>query len=505
MLLLRIRRIFPAALLLVAALWVSSCAAPLGPGYAAEKQSVVVHFVPGTPPRIEIRADYSLRNTGNQPLGSIEVRLPRESLLRLEAVSLAWDSQMVVFDRRNDPAGDVLHLNLNAPWAVKQSHTLHLEYDILTGDPNKPQLALSADSFYLPPNAWLAALLPPPGTFASGGVPPKEWTLSLHVPPDFLVHATGESKRPEKQSRGGALEFVQRTPGLSPFVVAGRYYQQEYRGSPYTVFVWGKNKFEKAEAESLASEVQQIAGTYDSLFGPRDKKPRPLWIVDSPVPAKEYDVTRPSAMGEVMVLAEPPPDFGFIHFSKSGGPILNQGSTSTGIAESLAKTWLGYGLGPNVEDQPYPVKAIPEYAVSIAQESPTGPQARAKTIKTKVNEYDDTRTFILEHRNDAKGHGDAVKFLDSASPLKSVLFFYALEDKFGPGNLHKALRHMVQARKGRGYELNDLIAALEQEAHQNVAEFVRLWMKHPGIPADFRARYAGQPAPPGNSSKETTP
>jgi aminopeptidase N len=34
-----------------------------------------------------------------------------------------------------------------------------------------------------------------------------------------------------------------------------------------------------------------------------------------------------------------------------------------------------------------------------------------------------------------------------------------------------------------------LIAAFEQESHQNVAQFVRLWMKHPGVPAEFRARY----------------
>jgi hypothetical protein len=43
-------------------------------------------------------------------------------------------------------------------------------------------------------------------------------------------------------------------------------------------------------------------------------------------------------------------------------------------------------------------------------------------------------------------------------------------------------------------ELDDLIAAFEQETHQNVAAFVRLWMKHPSVPADFRARYENSAA-----------
>ena len=45
-----------------------------------------------------------------------------------------------------------------------------------------------------------------------------------------------------------------------------------------------------------------------------------------------------------------------------------------------------------------------------------------------------------------------------------------------------------------GFDLDDLIAAFEEEAHQNVAEFVRLWMKRPGVPQDFRARYENSAA-----------
>ena len=64
---------------------------------------------------------------------------------------------------------------------------------------------------------------------------------------------------------------------------------------------------------------------------------------------------------------------------------------------------------------------------------------------------------------------------------------------------------MLYARRERGFELRDLIAAFEQETHQNVAEFVRLWMKRPGVPKEFRARYGGAAAAATQSEKEAAP
>ena len=88
---------------------------------------------------------------------------------------------------------------------------------------------------------------------------------------------------------------------------------------------------------------------------------------------------------------------------------------------------------------------------------------------------------------------------------KSLLFFYALQDRYGREVFRKAISHMLYARRERGFELSDLIAAFEQETHQNVAEFVRLWMKHPGVPEEFRTRYGVTAAAVTQSEKETTP
>ncbi len=88
---------------------------------------------------------------------------------------------------------------------------------------------------------------------------------------------------------------------------------------------------------------------------------------------------------------------------------------------------------------------------------------------------------------------------------KSFLFFYALQDRYGKETFQKAISHMLDARREHGFELSDLIAAFDQETHQNAAEFVRLWMKRPGVPEEFRARYREAAAATAQSEKESAP
>ncbi len=64
---------------------------------------------------------------------------------------------------------------------------------------------------------------------------------------------------------------------------------------------------------------------------------------------------------------------------------------------------------------------------------------------------------------------------------------------------------MLQARKERGLELSDLIAAFDQETKQNASEFVRIWMKRPGVPEEFRGRYQKAAAATAQFEKETAP
>ena len=59
----------------------------------------------------------------------------------------------------------------------------------------------------------------------------------------------------------------------------------------------------------------------------------------------------------------------------------------------------------------------------------------------------------------------------------------------------------------RGTPITDLISAFDQETRQNVGEFVRHWMKRPGVPQDFRSRYEGETSADANAfqPKEAMP
>jgi hypothetical protein len=154
-------------------------------------------------------------------------------------------------------------------------------------------------------------------------------------------------------------------------------------------------------------------------------------------------------------------------------------------APSLASSWLGYGQNPGFFEQTPPLYALPAFAASRGREAVEGSQVRPQIIR---------RLLRAIPANSAARQPEA----DDVVRAKSILFFYGLQDRYGQQVFSAALTHMLEARSGRGFDLDDLIAAFEQETHQNVTEFVRLWMKHPGVPQDFRVRYE-------NSAESLTP
>ena len=161
-------------------------------------------------------------------------------------------------------------------------------------------------------------------------------------------------------------------------------------------------------------------------------------------------------------------------------------------APALAASWLGYGQNPGFYEQQPPLSALPAFASALGQEAIDGPSSRTETIRRALRMI--PRSAVARKPED-----------ETVLRAKSFLFFYALQERFGRESFRHAINHMLSARQGRGFNLNDLIAAFEEETHQNVAEFVRLWMKRPGVPDDFRARYENASASIVITSKETMP
>jgi hypothetical protein len=475
------------------AYWAAGCAAALGPGYTIVKQQITVQFVPAPQPVIRIEGVYQLKNTGDQPLTSLELRLPGRRRFHFSDPSAQWDKTALTFSASTDNPRNVL-LTFPQPWTVSSRHTLRLAVEYQRPDSNETALSFTPDAFFLPAQGWSPELLPQRGIFATGGVPPKSWDLIVRLPGDFLAHTSGPpNKKSVKNSRHGAeqiLRVTQTHKNGYPFVIAGRYSVATLAAGQEKVNLWTRlpqnSDVLRQPSEALVRAIQ----AYDSTFGARLEDSHQLWIVECP--DLQGCFTRTTSNFSRLTSEENEKTSGEMASQDTAMIDLSGGAPEiASAAPSLASSWLGYGQNPGFFEQTPPLNALPAFAASRGREAVEGPEVRAQIIHRLLRAIPaNPRPHQLE--------------ADDALRAKSILFFYGLQDRYGPQVFNAALSHMLGARRGGGFDLDDLIAAFEQETRQNVAEFVRLWMKHPGVPEDFRARYES-PAASALTLKETMP
>ena len=486
-------RFLTAILFAAAAYWLAGCTAAFGPGYTIEKQVIRVHFVSDPEPRLFGEAEYKLLNNGNQPLSELELRLPGRRRFHFSNPRAEWDGVSLVLEASPANARNNL-LKFPQPWVVSSVHTLRLsvEYDRSEGEDST--LSFAEDAFFLPSEGWSPELLPSRGFFATGGTPPKKWELQVRVPDGFRVHTSGDDRKQSGKNGELTIRAVQEVQDRYPFVIAGRYKEAQIGNEKQKVFLWTRKPQEASGLREASNVLVRTTQVYDQLFGSRSQKDRPLWVVECPViagcflnqggrsaPLLEQDRSQPSAaqmasLDTVMVDVSG----GMPNLAASAGP-------------SLAASWMGYGRNPGFYEQELPLSAFPAFAAAEGRDAVLGSDARAQTIR---------RALRLIPKDSG---GNKQKEDDAVLRAKSFLFFYALQDRYSPEVFRKATSHMFYARQGHGFNLNDLISAFDEESHQNAAEFVRQWMKRPGVPADFRARYETSSAATAATTKETTP
>jgi hypothetical protein len=468
----------------------SSCAVPLGPGYSIENQEIRVHFEPAPDPKIRVDSTYQLRNTGTRPLSSLEVRLPGRRSFRIAAAQAAWDVASLAEQVSPDSPRNTV-LSLPQPWRVSERHTLHLSAEFLTSLSGDAGFSFATDAFFLPSEGWAPELLPPQGLFGTGGVPPKQWRLSVLVPDGFLVHASGRSSKSSRSGGELTVQAVQRPEDRYPFVVAGLYKETHLDAGTGKVFLWTRAQENAVSLRQSVDALVRAIRVYEETFGGRSKNALPLWIVECPLLSGCFVATessyssllsaQPGAVSSGLVSL----DTLMIGFD-GGAPKL------AAAAPALAASWLGYGQNPGFYGQQLPLSALPAFASVLGQEAIDGSSSRAETIRRALR--------IIPKSAVARNSED-----QSVLRAKSFLFFFALQERYGPDVFRRAISHMLSARQGHGFDLDDLIAAFEEETHQNVAEFVRLWMKRSGVPDEFRARYENASASNATTSKETRP
>jgi hypothetical protein len=478
-------------LLFSAACCLAGCAAAMGPGYVVEKQEIQVSFLPQPEPHLRVIAEYHLRNTGIRELDSLDVHLPGRRFRPAEFTVL-WKGAELPLATSAANARDTI-LRFPKPWSMGDAGTIRFEYDLRSATAQEGALAFSPDAFGLPAEGWIPALPQARGPFGFGGVPPKKWALVVRVPEGFLVHASGG--RGKHSAKNGEMEFrfEQTAADLNPFVVAGRYREtrQNLPGNQQ-LRVWSRTDVSGAQLRQATEVLCKTLATYDSLFPARDKSRPTLWTVECPQNAGCFS-QRTTSYG-ALLYGEAPGDSAEMI---SRDTILFDPRAASARPEALtgpalASGWLGYGQNPGFYEQQPPMSALPAFAAALALEVSIGAQVREQIIRRALAQ-------IPVHASPESSNDPAV------SRAKSLLLFYALRDRVGADTFQKALRHMLFARRKRGFDLSDLISAVGEESHYDIGPFIRRWIKRPGVPDDFRAAYSQSTARQETTAQEATP
>ncbi|HKF26071.1 MAG TPA: hypothetical protein VKB24_08845, partial [Candidatus Acidoferrum sp.] len=266
------------AAVLLALSSLAGCATPFGPGYLVERQEIRVSFQSGPRPHVQITAEYRLRNTGNQSLDSLDLRLPG-GRYRPSLFAFSWDGAALPYNVSPDNPRDT-ELRFGQLWKVGETHALEISYELAPSS-GEDAVGFAADAFYLPSLGWTPQLPQARGVFGFGGVPPDRWPLVVTLPAEFLVHCSGG--RVKRSPKGAAVEyaFEQTSADFTPFVIAGKYVEtQQILASHQIVHVWTRGKLDVAQLAGAGEVMSRALATYDALFGSSKAKQRvPVWIV----------------------------------------------------------------------------------------------------------------------------------------------------------------------------------------------------------------------------------
>jgi len=487
------KRLVPLLILSFGFYFLGACSVSFGPGFSIQKQDLELRFVSSPQPHLALRCTYQLANFGNQPLQSLRLVLPAAESFHRTATTAEWNGQSVgvqsISATSATDRGDTVELHWNAPWTPKQKRTLVVTYELSTGFHLGNYLAVGQDTFFAFPESWNPALLPPKNIFGAGGVPPKKWRLSVRVPSGFLVHASGTAGKRSTAGGEWIYSFEQHLRDFAPFAAGGKYVEKEFHVDGERILFWTLQPVDPTAAQNAATSIASRARYYKTEYGDSAKGDRTIRLLECVIPARNFGC---GALPETV----------FVHQAWIARGLTDK-KFYDDVNFELAYTWFGGVARVRFDEHPLPMDAVPPYAGWEAQAMEEGGDARLARIRWLLADFDkhvaNCKEKIILPR--PAGLQDCSY---SSAWSKSGLLLFAIEDKIGRANLHKALEQMIQARRGQDFSLEDLIAALESKTHQRQGEFVRKWLKHPGIPEDFRARYSMAVAPAADSSHDST-
>jgi aminopeptidase N len=182
-----------------------------------------------------------------------------------------------------------------------------------------------------------------------------------------------------------------------------------------------------------------------------------------------------------------------------GGVLLDERAFSAGLSSEpvlelaeyeLARSWFGWIVRPDPTAQILLGRGAGLYAVTLAARARGGESARDAAVSDLLRRYEAARERAADRPllDPATGYPHEQRV---ASGYKAALFFVALEERAGTEPLRRAMHRIFRDMAGNVVGAAELRSAVEGETHQSFAEFFRVWLNQPGIPAAFLAAHQG--------------
>jgi hypothetical protein len=476
----------------------SGCAVPLGAGFHLDAREIQVRSQPSDPPVLHVLVSDRFANVGNRPLDSLVVEMPAGSTFGLSNLRATVDGEDAEPDllSGSGAAAQLYRVPFDPAWpdgAPSRMHSVVLEYDLAPAGGGRGTMGLATESFHVADHSAFPLWQAPPGVFSKGKPDAQRTILRVLAPADDLVAASGAEvgNRQPKQEADRLFRIARGDP--YPFVVAGRYQEKEIAVPGPNVVFWTLQPLDPDTAQLLASRLATARGAYERFFGHGPGGADTLRVVE----------TQESLPAEFGASDDP----GGASFP--GGVLLDSRAFAAGLSSEpvmelaeyeLARSWFGWIVRPDPAAQILMGRGAGLYAVTLAARARGGEAARDAAVADLLRRYQAARQQAADRPllEPATGYAHEQRV---ASGYKAALFFVALEERAGTEPLHRAMRRIFHDMAGKEIGAPDLRSAIESETHQNFAEFFRVWLNQPGIPADFLAAHqsgAGATvAPPG--------
>jgi hypothetical protein len=328
--------------------------------------------------------------------------------------------------------------------------------------------------------------------FSKGGPDARRVVLRVLAPADYLVAASGTQtgERHPKQEADRLFRIDRGDP--FPFAVAGRYQEKEIGVPGPNVSFWTLAPLDVDAAKVLATRLATARDAYERFFGHGPSGADTLRVVET---------------SEAI-----PPEFGANDdpggASFPGGVLLDAHAFAAGLSSEpvlelaeyeLARSWFGWIVRPDSDAQILMGRGAGLYSVTLAARARGGDAARNLAVAELVRKYEAARQRASDRAllEPTTGYPHEQRV---ASGYKAALFFVALEERAGADPLRRVMHRIFHDMANKEVGAAELRSAVEAETHQSYAEFFRVWLNQPGIPAGFLAAHQGGAAtiaPPG--------